>query len=180
MLYCFPLLFIPFIWWLYQIRCTDSEVCTKSGVKVVVTDSIDDNRTDFYLFSPTFQSLARTNKTDQLLDMGAGLDVEYKRWAPNLKQITIISLTEFEATKCEYLYIYVFMAWMLSHYPIRVWIFIYLFMAWILSQYPMRVFREKYVYQSRQKQSLSEQSCCRVFVSRRTNRHFCRGCCPGE
>ena len=125
MLYCFPLLFIPFIWWLYQIRCTDSEVCTKSGVKVVVTDSIDDNRTDFYLFSPTFQSLARTNKTDQLLDMGAGLDVEYKRWAPNLKQITIISLTEFEATKCEYLYIYGLNVITLSHPSVNIHIFVY-------------------------------------------------------
>jgi len=67
----------------YQIRCTDSTICTKFGVKVVVMDFTEDNRTDLLLHSPTFKSLARPNKTDQLLDMGVGLDVEYKRWKPN-------------------------------------------------------------------------------------------------
>lgn len=65
-----------------QIRCTDPALCTKSGVKVVVTDFTDDNRTDFLLYFHTFASLARPGKIDQLLNMGAGLGVEHKRWAP--------------------------------------------------------------------------------------------------
>eukprot|EP00253_Pinus_taeda_P018327 PITA_18327 len=63
----------------YQIRCTDPALCTKSGVKVVVTGMSIDDRTDFYVYSPTFLSLARPNKSEQLLNGGAGLDVEYKR-----------------------------------------------------------------------------------------------------
>lgn len=62
-----------------QIRCTDAALCTKSGVKVVVTGMSIDNRTDFYVYSPTFLSLARPNKSEELLNKGAGLDVEYKR-----------------------------------------------------------------------------------------------------
>lgn len=62
----------------YEIRCTDPNICTKIGVKVVVTDFTPNNQSDFVLPSKTFASLAQRSKSAQLVKMGL-VDVEYKR-----------------------------------------------------------------------------------------------------
>ncbi|XP_057833087.1 expansin-like A1 [Cryptomeria japonica] len=62
----------------YQIRCTDPAICSKSGVKVVVSDFTRSNQTDFVLPSSTFSMLAQPTKSSMLVKMGI-VDIEYKR-----------------------------------------------------------------------------------------------------
>jgi len=62
----------------YQIRCTDPGVCTKSGVKVVITDFTKRNQTDFVLSARSFSKLSVPGKASQFLKMGT-VDVDYKR-----------------------------------------------------------------------------------------------------
>ncbi|XP_057833056.2 expansin-like A1 [Cryptomeria japonica] len=62
----------------YQIRCTDPEICTKSGVKVLVTDFPENTQTDFVLPRSTFSKLAQPAKCSQLLNRGI-VDIEYER-----------------------------------------------------------------------------------------------------
>ncbi|KAH9321444.1 hypothetical protein KI387_016083, partial [Taxus chinensis] len=62
----------------YQIRCTNQTICTKSGVKVVVTDYTENNERDFVLTTPTFSSLAQPSKSAELIKIGIP-DIEYKR-----------------------------------------------------------------------------------------------------
>jgi len=62
----------------YQIRCTDPGVCTKSGVKVLVTDFTKNTQTDFVLSARSFSKLAVASKAAQFLKMGT-VDVDYKR-----------------------------------------------------------------------------------------------------
>ncbi|GLJ12222.1 hypothetical protein SUGI_0186820 [Cryptomeria japonica] len=62
----------------YQIRCTDPEICSESGIKVVVSDFTQDNQTDFVLPSRTFSKMAQPTKSSKLLKMGI-VDIEYKR-----------------------------------------------------------------------------------------------------
>uniref|UniRef100_A0A0C9RS59 TSA: Wollemia nobilis Ref_Wollemi_Transcript_15547_1086 transcribed RNA sequence n=1 Tax=Wollemia nobilis TaxID=56998 RepID=A0A0C9RS59_9CONI len=62
----------------YQIRCTDPAICTKSGVKVVVTDLTQNNQTDFVIPARTFSSLASPSKSADLVKRGL-VDIEYKR-----------------------------------------------------------------------------------------------------
>ncbi len=63
---------------LIQIRCTDPGVCTKSGVKVFVSDFTKGNQTDFVLSARSFSKLSIPSKAVQFLKMGA-VDVDYKR-----------------------------------------------------------------------------------------------------
>ncbi|KAH9321456.1 hypothetical protein KI387_016095, partial [Taxus chinensis] len=62
----------------YQVKCSDVELCGEEGVKVVVTDYGQGDRTDFILSSHGYTQLARTDKTKELLSLGV-VDVEYKR-----------------------------------------------------------------------------------------------------
>jgi len=62
----------------YQIRCTDPGVCTKPGVKVLVTDFTKNTQTDFVLSARSFSRLAVPSKAAQFLKMGT-VDVDYKR-----------------------------------------------------------------------------------------------------
>ncbi|KAH9604888.1 hypothetical protein KSS87_013650 [Heliosperma pusillum] len=62
----------------YQIRCKNSDMCNKAGIKVVLTDINKSNKTDFVLSSRAFRAMALPGKDLQVLKLGA-LDVEYKR-----------------------------------------------------------------------------------------------------
>ncbi|KAK9690646.1 hypothetical protein RND81_09G143100 [Saponaria officinalis] len=62
----------------YQIRCKNNAMCTKSGIKVVMTDINKNNKTDFVLSSRAFKAMALPGKDLQVLKLGS-LDVEYKR-----------------------------------------------------------------------------------------------------
>ncbi|XP_074314630.1 expansin-like A2 [Silene latifolia] len=62
----------------YQIRCKDSDMCSKRGIKVVLTDINKNNKTDFLLSSRALKAMALPGKDIHALKIGA-LDVEYKR-----------------------------------------------------------------------------------------------------
>eukprot|EP01018_Ginkgo_biloba_P023046 Gb_24808 [translate_table: standard] len=60
------------------IRCTDPQLCTKNGTKIVVTDLTQNNQTDFVVTQRAFVSMAAPDKGDQLLKAGI-VGLEYKR-----------------------------------------------------------------------------------------------------
>jgi hypothetical protein len=62
----------------YQMRCTDSKLCNKSGTTIVVTDFTESSQTDFVVTRSTFSSMALPDQGDQLLNAGI-IDIEYKR-----------------------------------------------------------------------------------------------------
>ncbi|KAG9155812.1 hypothetical protein Leryth_004060 [Lithospermum erythrorhizon] len=75
----------------YQVRCTNSNLCSEKGVSVVVTDHGSSDRTDFILSRRAFKGMAQTtDAADSLLSLGI-VDIEYRRVScsyPN-KNITI-------------------------------------------------------------------------------------------
>ncbi|KAK9666702.1 hypothetical protein RND81_14G204900 [Saponaria officinalis] len=62
----------------YQIRCKNSEMCSKAGIKVMLTGINKSNKTDFMMSSRAFRAMALPGKDLQVLKLGS-LDVEYKR-----------------------------------------------------------------------------------------------------
>lgn len=62
----------------YQMRCTDPQLCTKSGATIVVTDLTENYQADFVVPRSTFSSLALANKGSELIRAGI-IDIEYKR-----------------------------------------------------------------------------------------------------
>uniref|UniRef100_A0A0D6QS26 Expansin-like EG45 domain-containing protein n=1 Tax=Araucaria cunninghamii TaxID=56994 RepID=A0A0D6QS26_ARACU len=62
----------------YQVRCIDAGLCSDEGIKIVVTDYGQGDRTDFILSSHGYSQLALSGKTKDLISMGV-VDVEYKR-----------------------------------------------------------------------------------------------------
>ncbi|XP_027087936.1 expansin-like A2 [Coffea eugenioides] len=63
----------------FQIRCKNTQLCTKQGAKVIVTDlNKNNNETDFVLSSRAFRAMAVQGKDQDILKLGI-LDVEYKR-----------------------------------------------------------------------------------------------------
>ncbi|KAK8944652.1 Expansin-like A1 [Platanthera zijinensis] len=62
----------------FQIRCRNAELCSGTGVKIVVTDSHGSNTTDFVLSSPAFASMARPGMAGGLSRLGI-VEVEHKR-----------------------------------------------------------------------------------------------------
>lgn len=61
-----------------QVRCTTPEYCSDEGVKIVVSDYGEGDRTDFILSPRAFVRLARANVALELLAYGV-IDVEYRR-----------------------------------------------------------------------------------------------------
>ncbi|XP_042375875.1 expansin-like A1 [Zingiber officinale] len=62
----------------FQVRCKDTRVCTRGGVKVTLTDLNKNNDTGFILSSSAFRAMARNGMVQDLNKLGI-LDVEYKR-----------------------------------------------------------------------------------------------------
>ncbi|XP_058106576.1 expansin-like B1 [Magnolia sinica] len=62
----------------YQVRCTQPQLCTKDGVKILVTDHGQGDNTDFILSSHGFKELARPTMTTELMALGV-VDIEYRR-----------------------------------------------------------------------------------------------------
>lgn len=50
-------------------------------------ESSENDNSNFFLYCPTFKSLEGPSKTNQLLEGGADLNMEYKWWAPNQNKI---------------------------------------------------------------------------------------------
>lgn len=61
-----------------QIRCKNSNLCSKEGTTVTVTDQNTNNQTDFVVSSRTFSAMANQGKAQDILKLGI-VDVEYKR-----------------------------------------------------------------------------------------------------
>ncbi|KAK2987660.1 hypothetical protein RJ640_012939 [Escallonia rubra] len=62
----------------YQVRCKGAPCCSEEGVKVVVTDYGEGDRTDFILSTHAYANLARPGFALELFAYGV-VDIEYKR-----------------------------------------------------------------------------------------------------
>jgi len=62
----------------YQMRCTDTELCNKTGTTIVVTDFTESSQTDFVVPRSTFSNLAVADKGSELIKAGI-IDIQYKR-----------------------------------------------------------------------------------------------------
>ncbi|KAH1106469.1 hypothetical protein J1N35_010237 [Gossypium stocksii] len=63
----------------YQVRCTTNpQICTKKGVKVVVTDYGQGDNTDFILSHHAYEAMARPGTADRLFAYGV-VGAEYQR-----------------------------------------------------------------------------------------------------
>lgn len=63
----------------YQVICTNQDLCTEGGVKIVITDMGQGDRTDFILSRHGYAKLGLSaNASDQLVAMGV-VDIQYKR-----------------------------------------------------------------------------------------------------
>jgi len=63
----------------YQVICTDQALCAEEGVKIVITDMGQGDRTDFILSPHGYSKLGSSaNASNQLIAMGV-VDIKYKR-----------------------------------------------------------------------------------------------------
>lgn len=62
----------------YQVRCKVPQVCSEDGVRVVVTDYGEGDKTDFILSTQAYSRLARPEATKELFAYGV-VDIEYQR-----------------------------------------------------------------------------------------------------
>lgn len=62
----------------YQVKCTIPAYCNGDGVKVVVTDYGEGDRTDFILSTAAYARLARPDMAEKLFSYGV-VNVEFKR-----------------------------------------------------------------------------------------------------
>ncbi|XP_058106574.1 expansin-like B1 [Magnolia sinica] len=62
----------------YQVRCTQPQLCTEDGVKILVTDHGQGDNTDFILSARGFGKLAHPNMDIELMAHGV-IDIEYRR-----------------------------------------------------------------------------------------------------
>ncbi|KAL9238459.1 hypothetical protein vseg_012876 [Gypsophila vaccaria] len=93
----------------YQIRCKNNEMCSKSGIKVVMTDiNNKNNETDLVLSSRAFKAMALPGKALQVLSLGvSALDVEYKRVPCDYKRQNLAIRVEESSKYPDYLAIQV-------------------------------------------------------------------------
>lgn len=61
-----------------QIKCKNSELCSKEGTRVIVTDLNKNNETDFVLSTRAFMSMANKGMGKDILKLGL-VDVDYRR-----------------------------------------------------------------------------------------------------
>jgi len=73
----------------YQVRCTNQDLCTDEGVKIVVTDYGQGDRTDFIMSLHGYSKLARMDKASQVISMGV-VEIEYKRISCKYKGYNIM------------------------------------------------------------------------------------------
>ncbi|XP_058106575.1 expansin-like B1 [Magnolia sinica] len=62
----------------YQVRCTQPELCSQDGVRIIVTDHGQGDNTDFILSRRGFGKLARPYMAAELIAHGV-VDIEYRR-----------------------------------------------------------------------------------------------------
>ncbi|CAH1443541.1 unnamed protein product [Lactuca virosa] len=92
----------------YQVRCTNSKVCSDEGVNVVITDQGSSDRTDFIMSKKAFRKMAQsTNAETSLLSQGI-VDIEYRRVSCNYPKNNItIKIDE----SSDYPYYLAFVIW---------------------------------------------------------------------
>ncbi|KAG9157580.1 hypothetical protein Leryth_022262 [Lithospermum erythrorhizon] len=87
----------------FQIRCKNApNLCSKSGVTVVVTDLNQSNQTDFVVSSRAFAAMAVKGKGPDLIKLGI-VDVDYKRVPCNYKNKNLAIRVEESSQKPHYL-----------------------------------------------------------------------------
>jgi hypothetical protein len=64
----------------YQVRCTDPELCSGAGARVVLTGRAANNRTDLVLSGAAYAAMARAGADAARLRERRVVDVEYKRY----------------------------------------------------------------------------------------------------
>ncbi|XP_072994239.1 expansin-like A1 [Typha latifolia] len=62
----------------YELRCTDARLCSKGGVKVILTDMNGSNHSDFVLTKEAFKAMAQKGMGHHLTRLKM-VDVEYRR-----------------------------------------------------------------------------------------------------
>ncbi|XP_075108500.1 expansin-like A1 isoform X2 [Nicotiana tabacum] len=86
----------------YQIRCKNSNLCSKEGTTVTVTDQNTNNQTDFVVSSRTFSAMANQGKAQDLLELGI-VHVEYKRVPCDFKNKNLAIRVEQSSKRPNYL-----------------------------------------------------------------------------
>ncbi|KAK7264080.1 hypothetical protein RJT34_31683 [Clitoria ternatea] len=88
----------------YKIRCKNPNLCTKPGIKVVLTDLNHNNETDysFVLNNRAFTAMALKGMGPQILKLGV-VDIEYKRVPCVYKDQNLAIRVEESSKKPDYL-----------------------------------------------------------------------------
>ncbi|CAL0329351.1 unnamed protein product [Lupinus luteus] len=86
----------------YQIRCNNTSLCSQKGARVVVTDLIYNNQTDFVLSSQAFKALAKEGLDKDIFKLGI-VDIEYKRIPCDYKNNNLSVRVEESSKKPRYL-----------------------------------------------------------------------------
>ncbi|CAM8899362.1 unnamed protein product [Rhodiola kirilowii] len=86
----------------FQIRCKDSNICSKNGTKVIVTDLNNSHETDLVLSSRAFSDMAVPGMDRDLFRLGI-VDVEYRRVPCEYKQNLAVHVEE--SSKKSYYYL---------------------------------------------------------------------------
>ncbi|KAH9617866.1 hypothetical protein KSS87_021812 [Heliosperma pusillum] len=86
----------------FQIRCSNSALCSKSGTKVIMTDLNKDSNVDFVLSSRAFKAMAKPGMDQGVLKLGIA-NIEYKRIPCDYKGKNLAVRVEDSSTNHGYL-----------------------------------------------------------------------------
>ncbi|CAM8990941.1 unnamed protein product [Rhodiola kirilowii] len=86
----------------FQIRCKDPKMCSKTGIKIIVTDLNKDNKTDLVLSSRAFKAMANKGMEREIIRLGIA-DVDYRRVPCDYKQKNLAVRVEESSQKPHYL-----------------------------------------------------------------------------
>lgn len=86
----------------FQIKCKNSELCSKEGTRVIVTDLNKNNQTDFVLSTSAFMSMANQGMGKDILKLGL-VDVDYRRVPCDYKNKNLAVRVEESSKKPNYL-----------------------------------------------------------------------------
>ncbi|KAJ7967102.1 Expansin-like [Quillaja saponaria] len=86
----------------FQLRCKNTNLCSKGGIRVTLTDLNHNNQTDFVLSSRALTAMAKKGMEQQILKLGI-VDVEYKRVPCDYKNQNLAVRVEESSKKPNYL-----------------------------------------------------------------------------
>ncbi|XP_058079222.1 expansin-like A2 [Magnolia sinica] len=86
----------------FQVRCKNTTLCSRRGVKVILTDLNKGNETDFVLSNRTFMAMGHRNMAQEMEGAGT-VDVEYKRIPCDYKNQNLSMRVEESSQNSNYL-----------------------------------------------------------------------------